>query len=140
MRKRHPNHRLVKKHRNYTVDEVARLFGIHKNTVRSWVKSGLQTCDYKRPTLILGTQLAAFLTARRKARKRPCQPGELYCFRCRAPRTPAGMMADYQPINEKVGNLTALCPECESTMNQCISLSTLEVIRAKLDIAFPEAL
>lgn len=48
-------------------------------------------------------------------------------------------MADYKAINEKVGNLTALCPDCESTMNQCISLSTLEVIQAKLDVAFPQA-
>ena len=41
MRKRHPNPRLVKIHRNYTVEEIATLFGIHKNTVRDWVKAGL---------------------------------------------------------------------------------------------------
>ena len=34
MRKRHPNHRLVKIHRSYTVEEIAELFAIHKNTVR----------------------------------------------------------------------------------------------------------
>ena len=54
MRKRRPNYRLVKIHRNYTVEEVARLFGTHNNTVRAWVKAGLPTCDGKRPTLILG--------------------------------------------------------------------------------------
>ena len=57
MGKRHPNHRLVKIHRSYTVEEIASLFGIHKNTVRGWVKAGLPTCDNKRPMLILGHDL-----------------------------------------------------------------------------------
>ena len=74
MRKRRPNYRLVKIHRSYTVEEVARLFGTHKNTVRAWVKAGLPTCDSKRPTLILGRELAAYLQARRTKNKRPCQP------------------------------------------------------------------
>ena len=90
MRKRHPNHRLVKIHRSYTVEEIAKLFGIHKNTVRGWVKSGLATSDDKRPMLILGHDLAAFLQARRVKNKRPCKPGEIYCVRCRAPKFPAG--------------------------------------------------
>ncbi len=59
MRKRHPNHRLVKIHRSYTVEEIAHLFGIHKNTVRRWVKAGLAISDDKRPMLILGHDLAA---------------------------------------------------------------------------------
>ena len=65
MKKRHPNHRLVKIHRNYTVEEIAGLFGIHKNTVREWVKTGLATSDNKRPMLILGQDLKAYLQARR---------------------------------------------------------------------------
>jgi uncharacterized protein YjcR len=92
-RRRHHNHRLVKIHRSYTVEEIARLFGIHKNTVRHWVKEGLATSDDKRPILILGHVLAAFLQARRTKNKQTCKPGELYCVRCRAPRSPA----DYNP-------------------------------------------
>jgi transposase len=45
MGKRHPNYRLVKIHRSYAVEEIAKLFGIHKNTVRCWVKDGLATID-----------------------------------------------------------------------------------------------
>jgi hypothetical protein len=69
MGKRDPNHRRVKIHRSYTVEEVARLHRKHKNTVRNWVKDGLTTIDNKRPMLILGHDLVAFLKARRVKNK-----------------------------------------------------------------------
>ena len=139
MRKRRPNYRLVKIHRNYTVEEVARLFSTHKNTVRAWVKAGLPTCDGKRPTLILGRELAAYLKARRTKNKRPCQPGEFYCLRCRAPKQPDGDMADYLPITERLGNLEGICPDCGAMIYRRASLAKLAQIRGKLDITFREA-
>jgi hypothetical protein len=140
MAKRNPNHRLVKIHRSYTVEEIAKLFGIHKNTVRHWVKEGLTTIDNKRPMLILGHDLSAFLQARRAKNKRPCKPGELYCVRCRTPKRPAGDMAEYSPITEKFGNLTAICPDCYAIMNRRVSLAKIGEFTEKLDISFPEAL
>lgn len=140
MRQRQANYRRVKIHRSYTVEEVARLFGIHKNTVRAWIKGGLPTSDRKRPTLVLGRELATFLKSRRASRKRPCRPGELYCFRCRAPRTPPTGMVEYRPVTEKIGNLTAICPDCTSIMNQRISRAKLDSIRGKMEITFPLAL
>ena len=140
MRKRHPNHRLVKIHRSYTVEEIAQLFGFHKNTVRGWVKAGLATSDDKRPMLILGHVLVAFLQARRVKNKQTCKPGELYCVGCRAPKFPAGDMAEYSPVTEKFGNLKAICPDCGSMMNQRVSVAKLGQICGKMDITFPEAL
>ena len=139
MRKRRPNYRLVKIHRNYTVEDVARLFGIHKNTVRAWVKAGLPTCDGKRPILILGRELAGYLKARRTKNKRPCQPGEFYCLRCRAPKQPDGDMADYLPITERLGNLEGICPDCGAMIYRRASLAKLAQITGKLDITFREA-
>ena len=80
----------------------------------------------KRPTLILGRDLASssFDSAGSK-HKQPCRPGEIYCVRCRAPKFPAGDMAEYQPITEKLGNLTAICPDCGSIMNRRVSLAKL---------------
>ena len=140
MRKRHPNHRRVKVHRSYTVEEIAGLFGIHKNTVRAWVKAGLPTCDNKRPVLILGRDLIAFLQARRAKNKQPCRPGEIYCVRCRSPKSPAGDMADYLPVTETIGNLIAICPDCNSIMNRRVNLAKLGQVQGKMDITFPEAL
>src|SRR6185437_14566866 len=98
MPKRRANPRLVKIHRNYTVEEAADRLCVHKNTVREWIKGGLPTIDRMRPTVILGRELAIFLQARRAKSKRPCKPGEIYCVRCRAPKRPAGNLAEYQPI------------------------------------------
>jgi hypothetical protein len=139
MRKRRPNYRLVKIHRNYKVEEVACLFGMHKNTVRAWVKAGLPTCDSKRPTLILGRDLATYLHARRTKNKRPCQPGEIYCMRCRAPKRPAGDMVEYQPITESMGNLAGICPDCEGMIYQRANRVKLAAIQGKSDITFSEA-
>ncbi len=71
MGKRHPNHRLVKIHRSYTVEDAAKVLGKHKNTVRNWFKDGLATIDNKRPMLILGQDLVAFIKKRRA--KNPAQ-------------------------------------------------------------------
>ena len=140
MRKRHPNHRLVKIHRNYTVEEIAHLFCVHKNTVREWVKAGLAISDDKRPMLILGHDLAAFIQARRVKNKQPCNPGEIYCVCCRAPKFPAADMAEYAPVTEKFGNLTAICPDCDSIMNRRVSIAKLGQVCGKMDITFPQAL
>lgn len=140
MSKRHPNHRHVKVHRNYSVEDVADLFGIHKNTVLNWKKNGLETIDDERPMLFYGKILAAYLQANRTKHKQPCKPGEIYCIRCRAPKVPAGDMAEYQPVTTTVGNLLAICPDCELMMNRRISLSKLELFRRQMDITLPQAL
>lgn len=140
MKTRHPNPRLAKIHRNYTVEEAANLFGVHRNTVREWIKRGLPICDSKKPMLILGKDLAEFLRERRTKNKQACQPGELYCVRCRSPKAPAGDMADYVQVTESLGNLVAICPDCEAFMNRRVSLAKLGQICGQLDITMPQAL
>ena len=137
---RHPNYRLVKIHRSYTFGEVAKLFSVHKNTVGGWIRQGLPTSDSRRPILILGKQLFEFLKARRAKNKRTCVLAELYCLKCRAPRKPAGKMVDFSPVTDKVGNLSAMCANCETMMNRRISLSKLKLFQAEMDITFPQAL
>jgi len=140
MKKRHPNYRLAKINRNYTVEEIASLFGIHKNTVRMWIKQGLPIIDDRRPMLILGSDLREFLQARRRKNKCSLKPGEIYCVRCRAPRLPAGDMADYKPLTETQGNLIGICPICEITMYRRVSRAKIERIRGRLDVTIPQAL
>jgi hypothetical protein len=134
------NYRLVKIHRNYSIEEVARLLKIHKNTVRAWIKDGLPTCDNTRPFLILGRDLSENLQAKRKKNKRPCKSGEIYCVRCRTPQRPAAGVVEYQPANGTLGSLVGICPHCESMIYRRVNLAKLEQIRGDLDIVLPKAL
>ena len=140
MSKRHPNPRLAKIHRNYTVDEVATLYAVHKNTVRAWVKSGLPTSDDRKPLLILGRDLTAYLQAKRVKNKQTCQPGQIYCMRCRVPKSPGGDMAEYQPLTPTLGNLIGICPSCNSMMYRRVNLAKLTEVSANLDLTLPQAL
>jgi hypothetical protein len=139
MSARQPNYRLVKIHRPYSVEDVARLFGVHRNTVREWIKRGLPVIDQKRPLLILGRHLADFIQARRLKNKRTCKPGEIYCVRCRVPKNPDGNMADCQRLTATLGNLIGICPCCGSLMYRRVNLAKLELVRGNLDITITEA-
>ena len=138
MKKRHPNHRLVKIHRNYTVNEVAILFDRHKNTVRNWVKSGLAVIDEKRPMLFHGQDLVAFFKNRREKNRHSCQPEELFCVKCRRPRIPEDYMAEFVHVTEQFGRLRGICPDCGFTMNKNVSHKNLGDIAAVIDITFPK--
>ena len=87
---------------------------------------------------ILGRDLVAFLRARRSKNKQLCQPGELYCVRCRVPQTPAGGMVDYEPVTATLGNMVAICPACETMLYRRVSLAKLEQARGGLDITMPK--
>ena len=101
MAARRSNHRRVKMHRSYSVQELAACCGVHKNTVRNWQRQGLEPIDGNRPVLFQGTSVRAFLSSRNASRKSPCPPGTFYCFRCRGPRPPAQAMVDYLPITSR---------------------------------------
>jgi hypothetical protein len=130
--------RRVKTLRAYSVNDIVDLFGVHPHTVRLWLKSGLAAIDNRRPTLILGTELHRFVTAKRTARKRSCPPGTIYCMKCREPRRPAGNMADLRQLSATTGDLEGICPVCDSMMHRRVSLARLEAIRGGLDLSSTE--
>jgi excisionase family DNA binding protein len=121
-----PDPRRAKLHFNYTVAEAAKLFGVHRNTVRAWTKAGLETVKSGHMILILGDALRAFLEKRRQGRRSKTPPGWLYCFRCRAPRPPGLGMVELIQTRAGTGNVRAVCGECDALMHRRVSLARLE--------------
>jgi hypothetical protein len=138
--KRAPNPRRVKIHRSYTVDDAAQLFGYHRNTIRHWQKQGLKPIDSPRPVVFEGLTLVAFLEARRGERRGRLKPGEIYCLPCRAPKEPAGDMAEYVPLSDTRGNLRGICPTCGRLIHRVVSCTQINTVRGTLDVTFTEPL
>lgn len=139
MARRIPNPRLAKLRRSYTVEEAARVLGVHENTIRAWLKQGLLSVAGAWPTLILGAELRNFLSRRKLARKRPCPPGHLFCFGCHAPRRPDPDLVEYLPAAAGPGNIQAICPCCTTLMYRHASKAGFEVFRQILLGSEPQA-
>ncbi len=139
MAPRRLNPRLAKLNRPYTVEEVARLYGVDRNTVRNWIKAGLERIDDVRPFLIQGRSLRAFLTARRASAKRPCPPGTIYCCKCRQPRRPAIDFAEYARRENGAGNLKAFCSKCETVMHRRTREQDIAAILPGIEVRITEA-
>ena len=134
------NSKLAKQHRQYTVDEIARLYDVHLHTVRRWIKTGgLTPLDGGRPTLVMGATLRGFLEVRRARAKRPCPPGHLYCFACHVPRKPALGMADFAPQAKGAGKLSALCAACGTVMHRRARQEALPLILPRVPVRIVRA-
>ena len=137
---RRPNLRLAKIHRSYSVEDVSRLFRIHKNTIRIWLRQGLKPIDDLRPTLIRGLELRRFLTDRRLHAKQACGPGRIYCLPCRAPKEPDGKIAEYiAAAGENAGTLCGICPDCGRMIYRRVNPQKLDAVRGNLDITVTQA-
>lgn len=132
------NPQLAKLNRSYTVEEAARLFGVHRNTVRGWITAGLPSIDDHRPTMILGRALRAFLQDRRSKAKRPCAPGTLYCCKCRASREPAAGSVVFEPGMTGAGNLRALCASCGCRMFRRARRTSLAAVMPQIPVRIVE--
>jgi hypothetical protein len=130
---------LVKIHRSYSIDEAARTLGVHKNTVVNWLKNGLTSIDDRRPVLVQGLVLRTFLQERRSGQKMRCAVGELYCLKCRAPKSPLDGRAIYIPLSRSGGNVKARCSHCLSIICRRVSIARLHEFSAILTISYRQA-
>jgi hypothetical protein len=131
---RYPQGRRAKIHRTYTVDDLSRLLKIHKNTVRNWLREGLEAIDGQRPTLVRGEAVRRFLDDRRARSKQTCGPGRIYCVACRAPKVPAAKMADCIQSGESAATLQAICPDCNRMIYRRVNPKKLDAVRGDLAV------
>lgn len=117
-RKRCYDTRRIKREYSYTLQEIAKLYGIHKNAVRQWIKRGLQKIDKQKPLLIHGSALFSFLKAQQKKRKSTLNANEFYCLKCRVPRVAYENAVDIVIRNNTQLSIQGLCSECETPLRR----------------------
>lgn len=123
---KNPDRRRIRIRRTYSVPEIADLLDVHINTVRRWLKSGLDEIDGESPALVHGKELRRYLDERAKARKQTCGSDEMYCLSCRAPRLPTLGSVYMVGLNEKTVRLVGTCCTCGKQIHRAGSASRLE--------------
>ena len=103
----------LKAHRSYTVEELAETLGKTEQTIRRWIKDGLPALIDRRPALVLGCDAKDYLTQRTKSKRQPLGTGELFCLSCKEPTQPAFDVAEYAPLSDSHGRISAFCTRCE---------------------------
>jgi len=139
MRKRIPAH-LIKSNVAYNYDEFAELLGVTVQTVQRWRKDfDLPVFTDSTPHLIMGYLAKSFFAKRAISTKQSCAEDEVFCLRCKAPRKPMGMMADYVSIDVDRGRLETLCEVCEGRCSRLVRRSNLAALADIFDIAINDA-
>jgi hypothetical protein len=82
--------------------------------------------------LILGRELWRFLQQRRQKAKQVCGPGRVFYIACRAPKVPAGKMAECIPTGPRSGNLRRICPDCDRLIYRRVNLTKIDATFAPL--------
>lgn len=127
------NVRLIRRDLSYTVEEIVACLGVHENTVRDWIKQGLAVLDDKRPLLVHGAALIAFLRERQNARKVRLAANEFYCVKCRCARNACDGKACVSPRDNLTVNVSATCAVCATTVHKVSSLKKLHQYRQIFD-------
>jgi hypothetical protein len=136
-RKRTYNTRLIKRDYPYFISEIADLFHLHPNAVRRWICAGLPTVDDRKPVLVHGGDLIAFLNKRQAQRKQKCDSDEFYCCRCRLPRKPLSNSVEVRIRNKARLSLSGLCATCGTRMNRVGAAARLDEYRRAFSIQTP---
>lgn len=119
------------RHRVYTVEEVMALYGVSRNTVTNWMKSGLKPSDPRQPYLFRGAVLAEYHADRRARAKSCLRPGEFKCLGCKTAVLPEPMAINRRPASNGNTLLAARCPDCDAHVTKLASKADMALLDGK---------
>lgn len=130
------NLKLFKKGDCYNIKELCRLLEISESTVFNWLKTGLQKANNCNHNLLFSAEdVKDFLYQKQSKQKQKCQEDEFFCFKCKKPVKPLGLMIDVLKIKENVCVLKSFCEFCDSKVNKNVSASKIPELGKIFDIA-----
>lgn len=127
--RRKPKISLIQTSRCYTIDEIGKRLDRKVSTVREWIKQGLPVMADTRPRLIDGAVLKVWLKEKWSNRKRSCRVNELFCCRCREPRSPRpDSVQTSHSLSPTTVCVRGKCKTCGTVMQQTRKLVDLPEI------------
>lgn len=130
-RKKRKDMRRIKSARLYKVREFAFAIDVSKATVRRWIRHGLPSLGSGPNRLIEGEKAKAWLKQQEAQRKKKCGHKQMYCMKCKLPRSPRYRSVGMQPQGPKRFAVSAKCAVCDTKMYRIFSAAqTPEFIEA----------
>ena len=112
---------------------MSRLFSVHKNTIRSWLKQGLEAIDGQRPIVARGDEIRRFLSERR-VRAKPAFRSRSHLLlavsRAECVRREDGRMRCTP--SDTTGRLQGICPDCDRMIYRRVNPQWLDAVRGDL--------
>lgn len=118
----------------YSISEVARRYNVEEQTVRNWLKEGLETVVGATRILIRGAALNAFHAARNERARQPMTETQFLCLRCHVPREPASGSVIGATQEAPSLRLEARCGICDGPMFRAWSRSAAAALQARSNL------
>lgn len=136
MRRKYNLRKIVSK-RCYTTEEIAELFQIHVQTVRTWRKEGLQSIENTSyPYLFLGSDIRSFLKEEMDNRRVKLAENELYCLHCNKAVIPQETKIIDRNVTIGKGKQSVFiignCPDCGLEVRRFATKEQLRKSRLRL--------
>ena len=114
--------KLIKVNYSYTMEEIAELLAIGKETASRWKKDGLKVIPATRPYLIHSSDLRAFLEKLNKRHQSVTPQDKIHCVKCRTPQEVKGGSVRLVILPSKQSCIKGICKGCGTPTNKFIKV------------------
>ena len=121
---------IIKYWYSYDIEELCDLLNVHSQTIRGWIRDGLQINKSSGVTLIYGNDLKKFLGNLNKSQKCPTNFDQMLCMTCKDARHPFQKKISLKHENKMLKAKAICCDRnCKKEMFRNYKLSDLSELR-----------
>lgn len=121
-RKKRYSLKFIRRDYTYSIDEIAKIYGITPDTVFRWIRNEGLKCNYaSRKYFVHSSELAQFLERRNVKNKKPNRYGEMRCMKCCDSKKPNRNSLSFETLANKTVRIYGKCSVCETRMNTIVS-------------------
>lgn len=128
--------RKIKRAKNYTYAELARVTGKSEATIRNWSKDDMRVLKNGTPHIVLGSDARDYLLKKFHTNKSKLRIGQIRCFTCQAKKMLEIGVAEILPKTPSGWQLRGLCECCGNLGSRWVAERDIPLHAKKLDIEF----